>query len=729
MAVVEALVQHGADAHKLGGRGAFVTPLHVAAERGHAAIVRFLADHCECDIMQGDEEGLCPLHVAAENGHLDVVNALLDLGCQIDHPSSDGRTALACAARGGHVEVVEALITAGCKLDEADNCGFTALFHAAQEGNVPVVRQLIDADCDIDARDNDNSTPLIVAAHAGHLDVVQFLSRSGCDLQVVNSDGFTALLIACREGHNAVALYLAVQSYDHNATKLAIAHGHDELAQSLADLYLRKHRPNAVSRNSVSKIVPIRGLSEIGVKGKTGGALTSRDLPALQTHHKAKGDLTLQGILSPRITAMAVKPVSSRPNPLKLNSSDSKPKFGTAGNVGRTRGNKSEPVTLTRSFSSTQPFDTGKLKMTPVKTGLPEPNFGKSKSRPRASVAQSKAPNHNQSSNQTGGGVTPRAMTSSSSVMSLLGKKRTVRPGGFDGNSSAPSILESANEPPVTGSDPPTPSGSSNAISDRKTASRPTSLQRRSTPSGPAALIQQQQQQHTFSRQMTASAAQPSLSSQARSQRSAPQSPRTKSLSLASHRNIPPQSPRTPTSALPPKVPSSSSRANLNQPSNPAGTSARPPVSSQGAMIGLQLRQTIDRNKDTSSNKSVARSTQSPRQPMSPRLSTFTPRSALRVTGKTLSNGSGGSGGGETSKHSVVGVRHQVGSRTDLKLDSAKRDPVAKAPEMQRRRTSEIALATSTTTGVGAAASDFTDPDEFFAQLNRVRAESLFKLK
>jgi ankyrin repeat protein len=49
------------DARDVSGR----TPIHLAASRGHVAVLEVLLTHPKCDIYTEDKQGNTPLHVAA----------------------------------------------------------------------------------------------------------------------------------------------------------------------------------------------------------------------------------------------------------------------------------------------------------------------------------------------------------------------------------------------------------------------------------------------------------------------------------------------------------------------------------------------------------------------------------------------------------------------------------------------------------------------------------------
>ena len=44
------------------------TPLYIAAQEGHEAIVRLLAKECGADVNKANHHGTTPLYIAAHNG-------------------------------------------------------------------------------------------------------------------------------------------------------------------------------------------------------------------------------------------------------------------------------------------------------------------------------------------------------------------------------------------------------------------------------------------------------------------------------------------------------------------------------------------------------------------------------------------------------------------------------------------------------------------------------------
>ncbi|KAK1977787.1 hypothetical protein LZ30DRAFT_730850, partial [Colletotrichum cereale] len=87
------------------------TPLYLAAESGHEAIVHMLFDTDKVDVDSRAKNSRTPLSLAAENGHEAIVKMLLDTD-KVDVDSRDqfSRTPLSLAAKNGHESIVEMLL-------------------------------------------------------------------------------------------------------------------------------------------------------------------------------------------------------------------------------------------------------------------------------------------------------------------------------------------------------------------------------------------------------------------------------------------------------------------------------------------------------------------------------------------------------------------------------------------------------------------------------------------
>lgn len=78
------------------------------------------------DALKG---GLTPMHAAAQEGHAHIVETLFRMGSQaLDTPDKRGRTPMIMAASNGHTAVSETLVRLGSEtLDTPDNNGWTPL--------------------------------------------------------------------------------------------------------------------------------------------------------------------------------------------------------------------------------------------------------------------------------------------------------------------------------------------------------------------------------------------------------------------------------------------------------------------------------------------------------------------------------------------------------------------------------------------------------------------------
>ena len=90
--------------------------LHVAAERGDAAVVSLLL-RAFADVDVVDQDGNTPLLLACRPGHLEVAKALLDKGADASAANRHGDTPLLAAMAAGNAELVRELSAWGANLD------------------------------------------------------------------------------------------------------------------------------------------------------------------------------------------------------------------------------------------------------------------------------------------------------------------------------------------------------------------------------------------------------------------------------------------------------------------------------------------------------------------------------------------------------------------------------------------------------------------------------------
>ncbi|ERF71343.1 hypothetical protein EPUS_03498 [Endocarpon pusillum Z07020] len=227
-AVVKLLIENGATVDSVDTKYG-QTPLSYAAENGHKAVVKLLIENgAVVDLV--DKHNQTPLSQAAENRHETVVKMLIENGATVDSVDTKyGQTPLSYAAENGHEAVVKLLVEKGAIVDSVDSDGQTPLLCAAKRGHKAVVKLLIENGAVVDLVDKHNQTPLSQAAENGHEAVVKLLVEKGAIVDSVDSDGQTPLLCAAKRGHKAVVKLLiengaVVDLVDkHNQTPLSQA--------------------------------------------------------------------------------------------------------------------------------------------------------------------------------------------------------------------------------------------------------------------------------------------------------------------------------------------------------------------------------------------------------------------------------------------------------------------------------------------------------------------------
>lgn len=132
-----------------------------------------------------------PLQMAAEGGHAEVVKALVRAGANITDENKGGFTAVHLAAQYGHLQVLEVLRSSNTLRVTSKKLGVTPLHVAAYFGQADTVRELlahvpgtVKSDSPngaslVPALGNESGmTPLHLSAFSGNENVVRLLLNS-----------------------------------------------------------------------------------------------------------------------------------------------------------------------------------------------------------------------------------------------------------------------------------------------------------------------------------------------------------------------------------------------------------------------------------------------------------------------------------------------------------------------------------------------------------------------
>lgn len=92
------------------------TPMHLAAENGHASIIELLADKFKASIFERTKDGSTLMHIASLNGHSECATMLFKKGVYLHMPNKRGARSIHTAARYGHVGIISTLLQRGEKV-------------------------------------------------------------------------------------------------------------------------------------------------------------------------------------------------------------------------------------------------------------------------------------------------------------------------------------------------------------------------------------------------------------------------------------------------------------------------------------------------------------------------------------------------------------------------------------------------------------------------------------
>lgn len=232
-------------------------PLHIAVEKGHLEVVKYLLVN-DADVNVRTQEGQTPLFMAAATSEgTELAKLLADKGAEIDPVDQDGVTPLSVAARAAHLSTVQLLLSKGALVDRPDHEGRTPLHYASENGSSNVAKLLLEGDADPNQPMKDGQTALQAAILAGHEDIVALLLAKGADPDLHALDTTPLLIAAAYNGHERIVSLLLEQGANVDVTSEgwtamhhAVVNGHADIIPFLVQCGADVNRQDAESNQT-----------------------------------------------------------------------------------------------------------------------------------------------------------------------------------------------------------------------------------------------------------------------------------------------------------------------------------------------------------------------------------------------------------------------------------------------------------------------------------------------
>ena len=185
------------------------TPLWLAAEKGHEAVVKQLLMTGQADVNSKDKNKQTPLLLAVEKGHEAVVRQLLMIGqADVNLEDKGGRTPLSFATEKENEAIVKLLLEKGSNLESEGNSSWTPLLIAVGNKNEAIAKLLLEKGANFESKDYYGRTPLLLATEKVNEALVKLLLEKGANLESKDNSGQTPLTIATEKRNEAIAKLL-----------------------------------------------------------------------------------------------------------------------------------------------------------------------------------------------------------------------------------------------------------------------------------------------------------------------------------------------------------------------------------------------------------------------------------------------------------------------------------------------------------------------------------------
>ena len=204
------------------------SPLHLAADRGHYDICKFIMEHV--DYKDPDYfyfSNRTPLDLAITSNHLDVCELIIKNLTNKNPSDSDGITPLHIAALFGRSEICRLIVKNVDHKNPENKNGITPLHMAAKKGHVNVYKLIMEFVDDKNPADNEGDTPLHYAAENFqklkkiYFKVCQLILENVDVKNPSNNQGETPLSIATQYGYKKVYKLLTKRKNRKRYSKLS----------------------------------------------------------------------------------------------------------------------------------------------------------------------------------------------------------------------------------------------------------------------------------------------------------------------------------------------------------------------------------------------------------------------------------------------------------------------------------------------------------------------------
>jgi len=159
--------------------------LFKACKIGNKAAVIFLLDHVVYPIVwinKINKDGRTPLFIACQEGHIAIVKYLVDHGANLNREDYDGWTPLYFACKKEYIIIVKYLVDHGANINKENSKDGNPLSIACQVGNMTIVKYLVEHGANINRETNDGKTPLYFAFQRGQKDIIEYLVNRGAHI-------------------------------------------------------------------------------------------------------------------------------------------------------------------------------------------------------------------------------------------------------------------------------------------------------------------------------------------------------------------------------------------------------------------------------------------------------------------------------------------------------------------------------------------------------------------